>query len=197
MAGCSGCGGTVPQYVPPSPPLAYQVHRGLEMNGNEYKMVVLDDGHTGDHGIVGFATKIQYGYRSSGEQFLMHVKDIQLHSNPKVNHGRVKLLEPMEELEEVKPTLVGTSDDEITGEPSMPLEEAVELPEPTLEVNEDMPLTGMKTLTNRNIAELEGQGIISITDLVRFGKEGLLTLKGMSVAKADKIVKEAVELLNA
>lgn len=76
MAGCSGCGGSkrvamqqnTPQMTPQLAP---------QMSADSVVWVRLHDGNTGDHLIIGVATKTNYSYRAHGDLFKMVRSDAQ------------------------------------------------------------------------------------------------------------------------
>lgn len=190
-SGCCG-GGVVATPTPPDSPMAMAIQAGVyQMNGNDYVLVQLNDGNTGDHGIKGLVTKIDYHYRVSGDRFLMHVDDVPAHTNPRITNMRVLVVQE-------EPSYVGEAELEI--EPPQPEETKEEMqPEkPSLEMVDGLPsITNLESISAKQQAALEGMGMLSVKDILSLGVEGLITVKGIGPATADTIMKEAAQILSS
>lgn len=196
----SCCGGGAVLTPPPPPPIYQSINQGgmTNMNGNDYQMVELVDGNQGDHPITGLSTRTSYGYRKHGDRFLMHVKDIANHTNPKINAMRVQVVEATsgdtlrsDELVEV----TGVAEENTNPEPET--EEDIPLTLEGVEEIEGVPAAAsISILTDRQVAELEKHGVLTVQDLVRFGEENLVQIKGIGVTKAKQILDKATDLLN-
>lgn len=69
---CGSCGSS--QSVPMQTPVPMMAPSG---SPDDLLEIYLNDGQRGDHSIIGRATQRFYGYRVTGEQFLMHRADIE------------------------------------------------------------------------------------------------------------------------
>ena len=54
------------------------------MSDNDYKLIRYMHPNMGEHRVIGPVTKNDYGYRGGGQEFLVHVSDIQ--NNPSLFH---------------------------------------------------------------------------------------------------------------
>lgn len=171
---CGGSGGSVAQQYTPPPPLSINMGVMNNMNGNDYVMIELDDGKSGDHRIQGPITKTDYGYRVTGDRFLMHVKDVTSIVNSK-GRLQVKIL-TLEEEPEV----------EIVEE------------DPPIEMFEGVPLiTSMQGINSKTLALLEQYGMQTVKDVLNLGEEGLLPIKGIGPILAQRVVESAQKTLDA
>ena len=57
------------------------IERDSRMASGEMVLVTLNDKNTGDHPVVGFITKTNYGHRSTGEEFYMYEQDVNAKPN--------------------------------------------------------------------------------------------------------------------
>lgn len=187
----------LPEYTPPPP---QSINQGAPANiaANDYQMIELVDGNIGGHPIRGPQTKIDYGYRAHGDQFLMHVKDIEL-----IPHEDGKLGQKIHIL-----TYVGTQEapqrtvqvevDRTNVQPDNKLDETekVTLQKTEVFAEDESELSQLKGLSPTLVTALEKQGVISLNDLLRFGTENLITIKGIGERKAQNLVEQAIELMN-
>lgn len=171
---CGGSGGSVAQQYTPPPPLNINMGVMNNMNGNDYVMIELDDGKSGDHRVKGPITKTDYGYRVSGDRFLMHVTDVTSIVNSK-GKLQVKIL-TLEEEPEV----------EIVEE------------DPPIETFEGVPLiTSMQGINSKTLALLEQYGMQTVKDVLAIGEEGLLPIKGIGPILAQRVIESAQKTLDA
>jgi hypothetical protein len=116
----------------------------------------------GDHPVVGPETRIKYGMRSSGDEFLIDHRDLA---------GAPHLFRLVEKAVQT-PTIVNI--------PAAPT------PVPT-PVSSGL---GWGSLAKGQIKALEGEGFTSLEDLRGMSEAGLLTIKGVTPAAAKKIVAD-------
>lgn len=76
---CGGCGGKKRTSTPAASPQMIAMSAGRntpQAPASQMIWVQLNDGNFGQHPITGMATKTRYGYRSSGEKFMMAASDV-------------------------------------------------------------------------------------------------------------------------
>jgi hypothetical protein len=82
-----------------------------QMAADQMIWVQLNDGNFGQHPIIGMATKTKYGYRSSGEKFMMASSDVAIMQHrfivvPDPNAKPAEVVEPEPETPEPQPAFV-------------------------------------------------------------------------------------------
>lgn len=186
---CSGPA-PLPEYTPPPP---QSINQGAPANlaAVDYQLIELVDGNIGGHPIRGHATKIDYGYRAHGDQFLMHVKDIAFvpHEDGKLGQ-KIRLLNNLPAFEAPKtPPSVEVDRTNVPKDNNQ--EGNLLIPD-----NFEPTLKNLKGLSPAIMGELESQGILTLNDLLRFGVTNLITIKGIGQRKAENLVEQTIELLN-
>lgn len=199
--GCCG-GGVVATPTPSGTPMQQEIQSGVAMMSvGDFVEVQLDDGNIGDHSIKGLVTKRDYHYRVHGDIFLMHVDDIPAHTNPRITNMRVKLVQ--QETSYVgEGQLDMTPPKEETPPPPLPVFDTIEVSEEMehvkLEMIDGVPsITNLKTISPKQQAALEREGVLSVKDVLSLGTEGLVKVKGIGPTIADNIMKEAAQILSS
>lgn len=160
------------------------------------KLVILDDGHTGQHRIVGAHTKREYGYRASGEKFYIDERDynIQKHifktieDKVEVEKETPKPPPPPEPKEEKEEVAGGVLDDIMGGK------KQEEKPKSAIAA-EPFDFADINGVTDEHAAELNALGVHTIADVLDFGEEKLTELRGIGKARAKSIVRQAKAVL--
>lgn len=188
MSPCpGGCGGNrTAQYVE-HPEI--QAMKGMnQTSDNDVILVRLNDGNLGDHAVFGGATRTNYGYRASGDVFLM--KRIDVDSQPGlfvqvIENGPVP--EPKVQPEPPAPNPVAISEFPAIVPVAKVVESVKIEPEPVV-VRPFDPQT-IPGISERISADLLGHGVKSRKEIKDLGKEGLMRIDGVGEKRAEIILK--------
>lgn len=194
---CISCGGnTVDRPYYPALAQAVNSERSAnfpEMNDEAFVKVRYTHPNIGDHRVVGASTRIDYGYRSGGDIFLVHKDDIKLAPHLflpiEVEPGKVEppkaepviTPEPEPIMVSVKEATVSVLEQEISS-----VEDTVVAP--VVFQFDAYALPGVSEAIAKDILD---SGISSYDGLVKTGVDGLMAIKGIGKAKAELIIKYA------
>lgn len=183
-----------------NPALAAQAERTMTMSDDSWLLCVYNHPNRGGHRAIGDAVfvqrigginmvpvsgggfRIDYGYRSGGERFLVHKEDIRL--RPEVYN--VYEQRPAQEAPAVPKT--------VTPPPPPPIHglkiEFATVPEEKFKMSELIgdDLGVLPGVTSAILTEFQASGIITYADVLEAGIEGLTQIKGIGTAKAQSII---------
>lgn len=145
------------------------------MAGSEMVLVILNDGNLGAHRIVGASTKTDYGYRSHGDEFLVHRSDYAAFSHKMVLKETVMAAPVLPTRGEI----IREQDAQVV----------------TLDANRYVNVKDIPGLTKREVLVLENAGITTALAIVQAGVEGIEALEAIGPKTALKIVSGAREVL--
>jgi glycosyltransferase involved in cell wall biosynthesis len=186
--------GSKPYYQTQERPVDVQRREATEMfnkSDSDFVLTYYDHPNKGQHKVVGYVTRTNYGYRAGGDRFYVNRKDIAAQPNI------FKIIE----------------------ENVVVPEEAPIIPPPPPEIQPEVPINTSTTEESVNIMEIEGislekvpgitpnirtqlnaSGVHSLEELIEFGEEGLFSLKGIGKVRATTIygfAKDYLEKHNA
>jgi hypothetical protein len=152
------------------------------MNGTDKDFVLVYYSHpnVGQHKVVGYATKTNYGYRAGGDRFYVNRQDIA--AQPSI----YKIIEENVIAPEVK-TVPPPPPVEVVSPPE-------EIAENIMESN-SVSLETVPGITPAIRAQLNAEGVHSLDELIEFGEEGLLSLKGVGKTRAVTIYSFAKDYI--
>lgn len=189
MSPCpGGCGGSKSQqYYDP----ALMPASKIPVSDTEVAKVRLNDGNIGDHSVIGAISGTNYGYRASGDVFLMKVQDI-------------NAMPAIFQIVQDGASVVAAVQDN-TPAPVPVIQSETNVSEPSAEVavyavpdiTSDIPrpafdLQSIPGVSNNIASQLESRGINSRESLRALGKEGLMELDGVGEKRAS-IIMDAVK----
>ena len=162
--GCTGCGKGGPNRA--SPISGTREIMPPTQNTDEMIMVVLNDGNTGQHSIHGALSKTFYGYRSSGETFMVTRGDQQAQPHKFVIEQEARQIAPLA------------------------VEAVVPLPPPP---PPQFDFTKLYGINEERAEEIRKRGVRTLNGLVALGLEQLKSFLPAKTAK--KVLEEAESLL--
>ncbi len=168
LMGCK-CGGKSPQ-PHPLPEAAALEGVTIEMeNDNDYVLVQYLSPNKGQHSVIGAASKKFYGYRSGGETFLYRHDDLALqpHLFIKVDNMSHIVRKPDQVV-----------DEELKAPASL---DGVE------EIPEEFDLQSLPSVTERIALRMNQSGLDSPEQILRYGVDSLVAVKGLGEMKARMI----------
>ncbi len=134
---------------------------------SEFVLIYYDHPNRGQHKVVGYITKTNYGYRGGGERFYVNRQDIA-----------------------AQPNIFKVIDEHV----SVPQQPIKAVPPPP-EVSAEFSLDIVPGITPSIRAQLNASGVHSVEELVGFGQENLLSLKGIGAKRAETIYNYAKEYI--
>jgi len=161
------------------------------MSDQDYVLVKYIHPNRGKHKVVGAATRTDYGRRAGGDEFLMHMADVQRQAHlfielnvrppaepPKVTRPPVAVTDRVVKGME----LVGAVVDEAATIPPQPIEER-----PSLLT--DLELQLLPGVTNAIEKDMKKAGLSTIEAVQEAGVEGLMRVRGIGQVKAEAIIQ--------
>lgn len=158
------------------------------ISDNDLVMVKLVDGNLGDHAVFGGSTRTNYGYRASGDIFL--VKRVDLEVSPflfQVVNEEGPSDHPVAQPEPPEPQPVA-----IVSPAAIKADPVVAHPAITVPVISTKPVFDPQTIpgVNERIAKaMLNRHIMSRDEILKMGKEGLMELDGVGEKRAEMILK--------
>lgn len=202
MANCSSCGGKKNKTV--STPAQYQSmvaeRERILMNDNDYVLVLYTHPNRGKHGVIGMGTKKNYGYRSGGDQFLVHKNDvaaqpqyfrvIQSAEQVKISQPTPSTPPPPQPIskppEQKKVTIPPSMVDELYDKES--LDRISEMVVQSSKPKNMVDLGALPGVTPAIEKNLRDAGIVTIEDFQEKGVDGLVKVKYVGEARAEAIM---------
>lgn len=155
-------------------PVVTQVEERKTMptTDSDFVLVYYDHPNRGQHRVVGYVTKTNYGYRGGGERFYVNRQDIAAQPNI------FKIIETNLTVE-TKPAEAPPPPTPVSSIPIDIMEREV------------VSLDTVPGITPSIRTQLNEEGIHSLEELLKFGEEGLMTLKGVGKTRASTIMSFA------
>lgn len=202
MASCSKCG-SKKKAAPANTAADLQRMAAAEemrtMNDNDYVLILYTHPNRGKHGVIGAATKKNYGYRSGGEQFLVHKDDIR--AQPQF----YRAIQKAEAIKFSTPTPAAPPPPRPKFEVVPPVQEPVPptVPVPVMAEGDTVRETVVQSSKPKNIVDLgllpgvtpaieknlRAAGIITKEDFLKAGVDGLVEVKYVGLARAEAIME--------
>jgi hypothetical protein len=179
---------------------------GVVMSDDFFTLCVLRDLNTGDHQVFGGVTKINYGYRSTGDTFLVHKNDIAGQPDlfvPVTQYQTVKEVEVVfdatknyvdETIPEVKDAVVEapTARSQVVSSVAPP---TIEMPK-LISRASIVPYDFREITSDTTISVLKKSNITTPEDVMRVGVMGLRAIKGIGSLKANNIYNSCAKYLS-
>lgn len=134
---------------------------------NDFVLIYYNHPNKGQHKVVGYVTRTNYGYRAGGDKFYVNRKDIAAQPN---------LFQFIEQTVNIP----------VEVKPVPPPEAVKEVVMNIMEI-EGIPLDTVPGITPSIRAQLNASGVHSLEELIDFGEEGLISLKGVGKSRATTI----------
>lgn len=167
------CGGKVTRVVVNEPKVAErETMLNRQINDQDYVLVYYDHPNKGQHKVVGYVTRTNYGYRAGGDRFYVNRKDISAQPNI------FKIVEEKITPPEIKPVPPPP--------PPHPFSDTIPVTTNIIEVK-DISLDAVPGITPSIRAQLNIAGVHSVQELIDFGESGLVGLKGIGKNRAATI----------
>lgn len=182
MPGC-GCGGKNRSIIVEAP----LIRRDTKAMSNDSDVVLIyyDHPNVGQHKVVGYVTHTNYGYRGGGDRFYVRRED--MNAQPNI----FKMIEttvqaPKAEIKAVPPPPPIST---------IPIEKPVETPPSSPMEIENITLDKVPGISPAIRTDLNAHGVHSIEELVQFGEDNLLAIKGVGKVRAATIIGFAKDYL--
>lgn len=171
-----GCGGGSKPQIRTEPVEAQRRDSEIMNNDSDFVLVYYDHPNKGQHKVVGYITHTNYGYRGGGDRFYVNRKDIAAQPNIyKIIEDAIQV--PAQEVKPVPPPV-----------------STIPIPETVMEI-EGISLDLVPGITPAIRVQLNESGVHSVEELIDFGEEGLLSIKGVGKSRAKTIYSFAKDYL--
>lgn len=163
----------------------------IRMDDQDMILVTYRSPNMGQHKVVGQATKIHYGYRGGGEQFLVHRRDVEVspHLYEPVATREVVEDIPLVRKETPPPVAVKESVEEV--------KEAYDPQDQWISEQEKFDLQTLPGVSNEIAQEMNASGIFTPEDIVKLGLTKLQAFKGVGKARARSIFEGAKRYIDS
>ena len=173
---CKSCGGNRGEINPGRviEPVQQQVN---SMSDSDFILVSYNHPNLGQHKVVGYQTKTNYGYRGGGgvEQFYVHKDDIAVQPD---------LFKPVDRIQDlVIPTEIPAAPMPIAETKSTPVSVPVKVDA------KEMDLQLVPGVSDSVMRELNMSGIYNVADLKGLTEDQLVLIKGIGKNRASQIVE--------
>jgi len=173
---CTSCGGNRQRPVAPS-----AVSQSSARSDSNFQLVLYNHPNRGTHRVIGPSTGTDYGYRSGGDSFLVHNKDIELMPDLFVIHGSIQVGEDDDVIEEPVKELAAPK--LLEGMPVQSNEKPFDL----------QAIPGITPFIARKLLET---GVDSREKFMALTEDYLKTIEGISASRAKTIVAVITKMKN-
>lgn len=179
---CHSCGGNK-RSTPPQIARPQEESKNLAMNDADMVLITYENPNRGQHKVIGFYTKLYYGYRQGGgtERFYVHKDDVAARPD-----WFVPYQQPVQRAEIVPP-----KPQEIAPPEFIETQPAQTPIAPQQDIFKPFDLETIPGITEHIKSQLEERNIKSWEDIVEMGVDGLKELDGIGDKRANAIYESA------